>query len=76
MWRNCDGKIDMFILGAGGNHYCYKKNDKLRERCPSFEIVCVDPVGSNPSLPESLNKTVFTSLEVNISVAFRGCIMS
>lgn len=68
-------KLICLFLALGGTITAIK-NDKLRERCPSFEIVFVDPVGSNPPLPESLNKTDFTSFEVNIFVAFRGCIMS
>lgn len=65
MIKQCDGKIDMFVLGAGTGGSMTGISYKLKEQCPNCEIVGVDPVGSKLALPESLNETNIEMFEVS-----------
>lgn len=69
MIKQCDGKIDMFVLGAGTGGSMTGISYKLKEQCPSCEIVGVDPVGSKLALPESLNETDVQMFEVSDHIA-------
>ena len=51
----CDGKIDMFVAGAGTGGTISGIARKLKEKCPDCIIVGVDPHGSILAQPESLN---------------------
>ncbi|RIB05314.1 cystathionine beta synthase [Gigaspora rosea] len=44
--KSCNGKIDMFIAGAGTGGTLTGIARKLKEKCPGVKIVAVDPVGS------------------------------
>ncbi|CAG8568926.1 11740_t:CDS:2, partial [Scutellospora calospora] len=44
--KSCDGKIDMFVAGAGTGGTITGVARKLKEKCPGVKIVAVDPIGS------------------------------
>lgn len=66
LMQQCDGKIDMLVLGAGTGGSMAGLSYRLNELCPNCEIVGVDPVGSKLALPESMNTTDVTHFEVII----------
>ena len=43
---SCDGKLDVFIAGAGTGGTITGVARKLKERCPNVKIIGVDPDGS------------------------------
>jgi cysteine synthase len=53
--EQCDGKIDMLVVGAGTGGTITGVGRKIKERCPNVIIVGVDPVGSILAEPENLN---------------------
>ncbi|KAI8371432.1 cystathionine beta-synthase [Radiomyces spectabilis] len=53
--RDCDGKIDMLVAGAGTGGTITGLAQKLKEKCPNIKIVGVDPHGSILAQPDSLN---------------------
>ncbi|KAF9199774.1 hypothetical protein BGZ49_010066, partial [Haplosporangium sp. Z 27] len=55
IYRACDGKIDMFVAGAGTGGTITGIARKLKALCPGIIIVGVDPHGSILAQPESLN---------------------
>ncbi|KAF9109875.1 hypothetical protein BGX27_007089 [Mortierella sp. AM989] len=55
IYRSCDGKIDMFVAGAGTGGTVTGIARKLKALCPGIIIVGVDPHGSILAQPESLN---------------------
>uniref|UniRef100_A0A673B011 Cystathionine beta-synthase n=1 Tax=Sphaeramia orbicularis TaxID=375764 RepID=A0A673B011_9TELE len=44
--EQCDGKVDMLVVGTGTGGTLTGVARKLKERCPSVKIVAVDPEGS------------------------------
>lgn len=64
--KQCDGKLDMLVLGAGTGGSMTGMSYKLKELYPSCQIVGVDPVGSDLALPQSLNETEVTSYEASL----------
>ncbi|XP_037542965.1 cystathionine beta-synthase b [Nematolebias whitei] len=44
--EQCDGKLDMFVAGAGTGGTLTGVARKLKEKCPNAKIVGVDPEGS------------------------------
>ncbi|KAM6978405.1 cystathionine beta-synthase b [Tautogolabrus adspersus] len=44
--EQCDGKVDMFVAGAGTGGTLTGVARKLKEKCPNIKIVAVDPEGS------------------------------
>ncbi|CAL8407129.1 unnamed protein product [Arctogadus glacialis] len=62
--RQCDGKVDMLVAGAGTGGTITGVARKLKERCPNVKIVGVDPEGSILAEPEDLNRTDTTQYEV------------
>ncbi|XP_071841586.1 cystathionine beta-synthase-like isoform X4 [Apostichopus japonicus] len=58
IWKQCDGKVDMVVIGAGTGGTLTGLGRKLKEKNPNIQIVGVDPVGSILALPESLNGEV------------------
>ena len=64
IYDQCDGKIDMAIVGAGTGGTVTGIGRKLKELCPNCIIVSVDPVGSILAEPESLNQTDETFYEL------------
>lgn len=53
--EQCDGKLDMIVLGAGTGGTITGIARKLKERLPDLIVVGVDPVGSILAEPDSLN---------------------
>ncbi|XP_060622882.2 cystathionine beta-synthase-like [Anolis sagrei] len=64
--EQCDGKVDMFVAGAGTGGTITGIARKLKEKCPECKIVGVDPDGSIVALPNSLNTVAAedTTMEV------------
>jgi cystathionine beta-synthase len=55
IWRQCDGKIDMLVAGAGTGGTISGLARRLKELNPDIRIIGVDPTGSILAQPESLN---------------------
>jgi len=55
--QQIDGKIDMFVAGAGTGGTVAGIGRKLKEVVPDCEIVGVDPYGSILAQPKSLNES-------------------
>lgn len=53
--EQCDGKIDMVVIGAGTGGTLTGTARKLKERLPDLIVVGVDPIGSLLAQPEELN---------------------
>lgn len=51
----CDGKVDMVVLGAGTGGTITGVARKLKEKCPNVKVIGVDPHGSILAQPEELN---------------------
>jgi cystathionine beta-synthase len=51
----CDGKLDMIVVGVGTGGTITGIARKLKEKCPSCIVVGVDPHGSILARPETLN---------------------
>ncbi|PFH37937.1 CBS family protein [Besnoitia besnoiti] len=51
----CNGDIDMIVVGAGTGGTITGVGKKIKERCPKCRIIGVDPKGSILSVPDSLN---------------------
>ncbi|VEN40179.1 unnamed protein product [Callosobruchus maculatus] len=64
IFHQCEGKIDMMVIGAGTGGTVTGIGRKLKEISPQTKIVAADPEGSVMALPESLNKTDVTFYEV------------
>jgi len=62
--EQCDGKIDMIVLGAGTGGTISGIGRKIKEKCPNCIIVGVDPEGSILAEPENLNKSTVTYYDV------------
>jgi len=53
--EQCDGKVDMIVMGAGTGGTAAGIGRKMREKYPDCIIVGVDPEGSIQAQPESIN---------------------
>ncbi|XP_031626755.1 cystathionine beta-synthase-like [Contarinia nasturtii] len=62
--QQCDGQVDMVVIGTGTGGSITGIGYKVKEKCPNCEIIGVDPLGSTLALPESINKTDVTFWEV------------
>lgn len=51
----CDGKVDMCVIGVGTGGTITGIARKLKEKCPNCIIVGVDPIGSILARPVELN---------------------
>jgi cystathionine beta-synthase len=60
----CDGKVDMVVIGAGTGGTITGVAKKLKEKLPSCIVVGVDPRGSILAVPESLNSEGIHSYQV------------
>jgi len=60
----CDGQVDMVVLGAGTGGTVTGVGMKVKEKCPDCVVVGVDPLGSILAEPENLNVTDVTGYEV------------
>lgn len=56
IWRQCGGKVDYLVAGAGTGGTITGMAKKLKEYNPKIEVIGVDPVGSILAQPEELNK--------------------
>lgn len=64
IYHQCDGKIDMVVMGAGTGGTVTGVGRRLKELLPNLKFVAVDPHGSILAQPESLNKSDVTYYEV------------
>ena len=55
IWRQCNGKVDMLVSGAGTGGTITGIAKRLKELNPDITIVGVDPEGSILAQPEALN---------------------
>jgi len=62
--EQCDGKVDMVIMGAGTGGTISGIGRKIKEKCPECIVVGVDPLGSILAEPENLNRTEVTYYDV------------
>eukprot|EP00929_Paragymnodinium_shiwhaense_P012951 TRINITY_DN120821_c0_g1_i1.p1 TRINITY_DN120821_c0_g1~~TRINITY_DN120821_c0_g1_i1.p1 ORF type:complete len:586 (+),score=140.22 TRINITY_DN120821_c0_g1_i1:73-1758(+) len=53
--QQCDGKIDMVVMGSGTGGTLTGVARKIKEKLPNCVVVGVDPVGSILAEPDSLN---------------------
>lgn len=56
IWKQCDGKIDYVVVGAGTGGTITGIGCKLKELSPSTKIVGADPKGSILAVPSELNE--------------------
>lgn len=64
MLEQLGGQIDAAVMGAGTGGTISGIGRKLKEKCPSCQMIGVDPEGSDLALPVELNKTNTTFYEV------------
>jgi cystathionine beta-synthase len=62
--EQCDGKVDMVVMGAGTGGTISGIGRKLKEKCPECIVVGVDPLGSILAEPENLNRSDVTYYDV------------
>ncbi len=55
IWKQCDGKVDMLVAGAGTGGTISGVAKRLKEYNPDLIVVGVDPQGSILAQPENLN---------------------
>ena len=55
IWKQCDGKVDMLVAGAGTGGNISGVAQRLKEYNPNLIVVGVDPEGSILAQPEALN---------------------
>jgi len=60
----CDGKVDMVVIGAGTGGTISGIAKKLKEKLPNIKVVGVDPHGSILAQPETLNEKGIHSYHV------------
>ncbi|CAG9818541.1 unnamed protein product [Phaedon cochleariae] len=64
IYHQCDGKVDMIVMGAGTGGSITGLGRKFKEISPQTKIVCSDPYGSVYGYPDSINKTDVTFWEI------------
>merc|ERR1719318_1260921 len=62
--EQCNGKVDMVVMGAGTGGTISGIGRKLKEKCPECIVVGVDPLGSILAEPENLNRSDVTYYDV------------
>lgn len=55
MINQCNGKLDVVVVGAGTGGTVTGIGRKIKETLPNCKVVAVDPVGSILAIPDSLN---------------------
>ena len=55
IWKQCGGKIDYLVLGAGTGGTLTGISRKLKRKDPNIQIIAIDPEGSVLAEPPSLN---------------------
>lgn len=56
IWRDCEGKIDVIVMGAGTGGTISGVGKRMKELNPNIKIVGVDPVGSILAADDPENK--------------------
>lgn len=51
----CDGDLDMIVIGVGTGGTITGVGKKIKEKCPKCQVIGVDPKGSILAVPDSLN---------------------
>uniref|UniRef100_A0A1Y1M014 cystathionine beta-synthase n=4 Tax=Photinus pyralis TaxID=7054 RepID=A0A1Y1M014_PHOPY len=64
IFDQCDGEIDMIVIGVGSGGTMTGVGRKIKELLPNCTIVGVDPVGSFIAEPPILNETTLKYTEV------------
>ncbi|XP_035744140.1 cystathionine beta-synthase-like protein isoform X2 [Vespa mandarinia] len=64
IWKQCDGKLDYVVIGAGTGGTVSGIGRKLKELHPEVTIIAVDPIGSILAFPSELNEHDVSFYEV------------
>jgi cystathionine beta-synthase len=64
IYKQCGGKLDMFVAGVGTGGTIAGIGKRLKELIPGIQIVGVDPYGSILAQPDSLNAEGVHSYQV------------
>lgn len=56
--KQCDGKLDVFVAGAGTGGTLTGIGKKLKEKLPNIKIIGVDPIGSILAQPDEKNEII------------------
>ncbi|XP_043664268.1 cystathionine beta-synthase isoform X2 [Vespula pensylvanica] len=64
IWKQCDGKLDYVVIGAGTGGTVSGIGRKLKELHPEITIIAVDPIGSILAFPSELNEHDVSFYEV------------
>ena len=67
-----NGKVDMFLAGAGTGGTISGIGRRLKEACPDCEIVGVDPYGSILAQPEALNQSAMQKHVESVGYEIEG----
>ncbi|XP_072885604.1 cystathionine beta-synthase-like isoform X1 [Hemitrygon akajei] len=62
--EQCGGQVDALVAGCGTGGTITGIAWKFKEKCPTCQIIAVDPEGSTMAEPKELNRTSVTSYEV------------
>ncbi|XP_072094950.1 cystathionine beta-synthase-like isoform X1 [Mobula birostris] len=62
--EQCDGQVDALVAGCGTGGTITGIAWKFKEKCPTCQIIAVDPEGSIMAEPKELNRTSEDSYEV------------
>ena len=65
IYAQCDGKLDVFVAGAGTGGTIAGTARRLKELLPNLIVVGIDPHGSILAQPETLNQEGIHSFQVN-----------
>lgn len=64
IWKQCGGKLDYVVIGAGTGGTVSGIGRKLKELHPEITIIAVDPIGSILAFPSELNEHDVSFYEV------------
>ncbi|KFB40177.1 AGAP000162-PA-like protein [Anopheles sinensis] len=62
--QQLDGRVDMVVIGTGTGGTMTGIGRKIKESCPSCQVIAADPEGSILAEPEELNRTEVSFYEV------------
>lgn len=68
--KQCAGKIDMIVIGAGTGGTISGVGRKIKETFPKCQVVGIDPIGSILAKPEELNKSGIGFYEVRLRILY------